>query len=59
MRHKNFAKITMTYIKNQPEEDYATDQISIKEYADSFTGSKNTQAKKRQLQCEQLSFFPF
>ena len=29
------------YIKNQLEEDYASDQISIKEYTDPFTGSKN------------------
>ena len=28
------------YIKNQMEEDYASDQISIKEYIDPFTGSK-------------------
>ena len=29
------------YIRNQLEEDYATDQISIKEYMDPFTGNKN------------------
>ena len=29
------------YIKNQLEEDYASDQISIKEFTDPFTGSKN------------------
>ena len=28
------------YIKNQLEEDYMTDQISLKEYIDPFTGSK-------------------
>lgn len=29
------------YNRNQLEEDYATEQISIKEYTDPFTGSKN------------------
>lgn len=29
------------YIKNQLQEDIANDQISIKEYIDPFTGSKN------------------
>ena len=29
------------YIRNQLEEDYAQDQVSIKEYIDPFTGSKN------------------
>ena len=29
------------YIKNQLQEDIANDQIRIKEYIDSFTGSKN------------------
>ena len=29
------------YIKNQLEEDYASDQISIKEFTDPFAGSKN------------------
>ena len=29
------------YIKNQLEEDIGADQISIKEYADLFTGRKN------------------
>ena len=29
------------YIRNQIEEDYASDQISLKEYTDPFTGSKN------------------
>ena len=27
--------------RNQLEEDYAADQISLKEYIDPFTGSKN------------------
>ena len=34
------AKIIQQYIKNQLEEDYAKDQISIKEVIDPFTGSK-------------------
>ena len=34
-------KIISEYIRNQLEEDYASDQISIKEFADPFTGSKN------------------
>ena len=29
------------YIKNQLEEDYANDQMTIKEYIDPFTGAKN------------------
>ena len=29
------------YIRNQLEEDYSSDQISMKEYMDPFTGSKN------------------
>ena len=33
-------KIISEYIRNQLEEDYATDQISIKEFIDPFTGSK-------------------
>ena len=37
-------KIISEYIQNQLEEDYATDQISIKEYIDPFTGSKNSKA---------------
>ena len=39
-------KVIADYIKNQPEEDYATDQIGIKEYMDPFTGSKKQQAKQ-------------
>ena len=34
-------KIISEYIRNQLEEDYASDQISIKEYIDPFTGGKN------------------
>ena len=30
------------YIRNQLQEDIANDQISLKEYIDPFTGSKNT-----------------
>ena len=36
---KNAKKI-QEYIKNQLEEDFAKDQISMKEYIDPFTGSK-------------------
>lgn len=36
---KNAKKI-QEYIKNQLEEDYTKDQISIKEYIDPFTGSR-------------------
>lgn len=32
------------YIKNQLQEDIAADQISLKEYMDPFTGSKETKA---------------
>ena len=32
------------YIRNQLEEGYAADQISIKEYVDPFTGDKNKKA---------------
>ena len=35
-------KIIREYIRNQLEEDYMADQVSIKEYTDPFTGSKNT-----------------
>ena len=31
----------VNYIKNQLEEDYAKDQISLKEFADPFTGVRN------------------
>lgn len=34
-------KIIAEYIKNQLEEDYAQDQISMKKYIDPFTGNKN------------------
>ena len=32
------------YIKHQLEEDQITDQMSLKEFIDPFTGSKNTKA---------------
>ena len=32
------------YIKNQMQEDIIEDQITLKEYIDPFTGSKNTKA---------------
>ena len=35
------ARIIEEYIKNQLEEDYMADQISIKEFIDPFTGNKN------------------
>ena len=35
-------KMIAEYIRNQLEEDYAQDQVSIKEYTDPFTGSKNS-----------------
>ena len=34
-------KIISEYIRNQLEDDYSADQMSIKEYTDPFTGSKN------------------
>ena len=34
-------KVIAEYIRNQLEEDYASDQISLREYIDPFTGSKN------------------
>lgn len=34
-------KIISEYIRNQLEEDYASDQISMKEYLNPFTSSKN------------------
>ena len=33
-------KVIAEHIRNQLEEDYATDQISIKEFVDPFTGTK-------------------
>ena len=37
-------KAIAEYIRHQLEEDIASDQISLKEYMDPFTGSKNTKA---------------
>lgn len=34
-------KVIAEYIKNQLEEDYMKDQISLKEYIDPFKGAKN------------------
>lgn len=34
-------RVIAEYIKNQLEEDFANDQMTIKEYADPFTGAKN------------------
>ena len=40
---KNMEKIA-EYIRNQLQEDIMNDQLSIKEFLDPFTGSKNTKA---------------
>ena len=40
---KNEKKIA-EYVRNQLQEDIATDQISMKEYVDPFTGDKNKKA---------------
>ena len=37
-------KVIEEDIKNQLQEDIAADQITLKEYIDPFTGSKNTKA---------------
>ena len=37
-------KAIAEYIKNQLQEDIASDQISLKEYIDPFTGSKDSKA---------------
>ena len=37
-------KQIVEYIKNQMEEDELLDQMTLKEYVDPFTGSKNTKA---------------
>jgi putative transposase len=34
------AKIIQEYIRNQLEEDFTADQVSIKEYTDPFTGNR-------------------
>ena len=33
--------VIKNYIRNQLEEDYAKDQVTLKEYIDPFTGNKN------------------
>ena len=38
------AKAIQEYIKEQLQEDIANDQLTLKEYIDPFTGSKNTKA---------------
>ena len=40
---KNKKKI-QEYIKNQLQQDQITDQLSLKEFTDPFTGSKGTKA---------------
>ena len=42
---KNVKKIE-EYIQNQLEEDLASEQITLKEYVEAFTGSKRKQAKE-------------
>ena len=37
------------YIKRQHEEDQIADQMSLKEFVDPFTGSKNTKAQEKPL----------
>ena len=41
-------KVIAEYIRNQLEEDYTLDQMSIKEYTDPFTGSKNSKTAARE-----------
>ena len=37
-------KVIKAYIQNQLQEDQIADQVSIKEFVNPFTGSKNTKA---------------
>ena len=37
-------KVIKAYIANRLQEDQIADQMSLKEYIDQFTGSKNTKA---------------
>ena len=37
-------KVIAEYIRNQLQEDIASDQMTLKEYVDPFTGDKNTKA---------------
>ena len=39
-------KAIQEYIRNQLQEDYADDQMSIKEYVDPFTGEPVKKARK-------------
>ncbi len=39
-------KVIAEYIRNQLEEDFAAEQMSIKEYIDPFRGDKRKRAKK-------------
>ena len=39
-----YEKVIAEYIRNQLQEDIMEDQISLKEFVDPFTGSKNTKA---------------
>ena len=47
-------KIIAEYIRNQLEEDYAVDQISMKEYIDPFTGARISRLKKKTAARERL-----
>ena len=47
--HVVFALKYKAYIQNQLEEDKMSDQISIKEFIDPFTGSKNPKAQIKPL----------
>ena len=38
-------KVIEKYIQSRLEEDFANDQMTIKEYVDPFTGNKNKSAK--------------
>ena len=44
VKKNHTTKVIAEYIRNQLEEDYAADQISIKEYMDPFTGRENKRA---------------
>ena len=41
IRQAETKRVIEEYIRNQLEEDFAQDQMSIKEYIDPFTGAKN------------------
>ena len=46
-------KVIKEYIKNQLEEDYMVDQISLKEYIDPFTGNKRDRYAAKHPFCEE------